>query len=72
MFKAHQKSSVKNVATTLQNVRVTYVCLFLLLDICIRLKIGSKKREEILNIGINMETKAITLLNDAQVFLFNN
>ncbi len=41
------------------------VHLTLLICICVNLNSGSKKREEKQNIGKEMETKVITLLNDA-------
>jgi hypothetical protein len=48
-------------------VHAVNVHLTLLMIICMRLKIGSNKREDIQNIGTKMEIKVFTLLNHALV-----
>jgi hypothetical protein len=69
LFKTHPGRSVKNAHTILQNVHAVNVYLSLLITFCFNLKIGSNKREEKQNIGTNMETKVISLLNHAMVYL---
>ena len=69
LFKTHPRRSVKNVDIIFKNVHAINVHLTLLIGFCYNLNSGSKKREEKQNIGKDLETKVITLLNDALVYI---
>ncbi len=68
LFKTHPPRSVKNANIILQNVHAINVNQYLLLGLFKASQIGSNKREEMQNIGTNLEIKLFTLLNDAMVF----